>query len=308
MDESFRRERKRIEIGNLKMRPSKGKNPITAAARVLGTAAGFAMLPGLVLGRPIRMSYGFKAGRILKYVIERQDSVWCPEARGSFLRIGRRLSVPGADGRGFFSVVLSADSLWTEPDDGGPDDGIEKMLLGTEIRSPETVLHLDASGRDASGAEASGKDADGAGPSVRSRFCPFLVPLAPEPVEPDDAWNFSVRVPHEEPFKGGLTVSGEVLFYETTEDPDGGTTAVLSLRLERRNRAELTVREPFQTFTNRYDTAETGSGVLFFNVDRGCVVKGVIQWSGTGSAVENGRPDTYRKKSRISFRLEDGSS
>jgi hypothetical protein len=258
-----------------------------AAVRI---AVCLAVLPSFIQGRPIRLAYGFRTGQSLKYVIERQDSVWLPEARGSFLRIGQRLRVLDADEGVRFSLSLSADSLWLGPDTAEPANGYEKMLFGTESQSRETLLRVDASGSSLSG---------------RMRFSPFLLPLPPEPVEPDDAWNFDVRAPYEKPFSGELRVLGDVQFYEITGEEDGDTLAVLALRLQKENQAAFTVREPFQTFTDRYVTHESGTGVLFFNRTKGRVERGVIQWAGTVSSLESGRPGTYRKKSRISFRLDE---
>jgi hypothetical protein len=279
MDGAFRGEKERGPIGRIShIRP-------TVMAAVL-----IALFPCLVNGRPVQLAYGFRPGQTLNYVIERQDSVWLPEVRGSFLRVGQRMRVLKSDDHGRLSILLSADSLWQGADTPEPANGYEKMLLGTELRPSETVLATDVSGSGLSG---------------RSRFIPFLFPLPKDSVAPDGSWRFELRMPYETPFKGELRLLAEVQFYEITIGENGESLAVLALRLEKENRAALTIREPFQTFKDRYDTHETGSGVCFFNLTKGRMERGVIQWMGTVSAEERGRPGLYRKKSRISFRIDE---
>jgi hypothetical protein len=253
-------------------------------------AALLSLVPCLAHGRPVRLVYGFRSGQSLNYVIERQDSVWLPEVRSSFLRVGQRMRVLNADDRGRLSILLSADSLWQGADTPEPANGYEKMLLGTEIRTSETDLVTDVSGSGLSG---------------RARFIPFLFPLPKDSVAPDGSWRFELRMTYQVPFKGELRLLAEVQFYEVTLGENGESLAVLALRLEKENRAALTVHEPFQTFMDRYDTHETGSGVCFFNLTKGRMERGVIRWTGTVSAEERGRPRLYRKKSRISFRIDE---
>jgi len=242
--------------------------------------------------KDIRLDYRFKTAKTLRYLVERQDSLFLPETSGrkasvSFFRIMqsvRLLEEKGGDG---FRISIVTDSLWKGPDTQSPVNQYEKMLFGTEFNAAEEKLTIAANG-----------DAR----SKHRRFIPFLIPLPLSSVTEDAVWDFSVTTPFQKPFEGHILTSGDCQLYQVVEE-SGDSLAMLSVRIDKSNNAEMSFREPYQTLTSLYETADRGVGALYFNISRGRMEKGVIQWSGTVRAQESGREKVYRKKSRLTFKL-----
>lgn len=252
-------------------------------------------MPGMPLhggDNGIRMDYRFPRTVTLRYLIERQDSLFLPEDPGrkasvSFFRITqslRPLEEKDADG---FRIALSTDSLWKGPDTQSPINQYEKMLFGSEFSESEEQFEIDRSGIST---------------SKQRRFIPFLIPLPGNAVTTDASWNFSVESPFLKPFKGHIQTAGDCQVYRILEE-GGDSLALLAVQIEKSNSARMSVKEPFQTLTNLYETADMGIGALYFNISRGRMEKGIIRWSGTVHAVEAGKEKVYRRKSRLTFRL-----
>jgi hypothetical protein len=248
-------------------------------------------LPSLAGDGGFRMNYRFAGHETLRYLIERQDSLFVPgdparKAVVSYYRITQTLK-PLDENPDGFRIALSTDSLWKGPDTQSPINQYEKMLFGSEFSASEEEISIDARGDS---------------PSKRRRFIPFLVPLPGASVSVDAAWNFSLETPFQKPFKGHILTSGDCQVYKVLEE-GGDSLAVLAMQLEKSNSAEMSIREPFQTFTSLYETADRGVGALYFNVSRGRMEKGVIKWAGSVHAQEAGKEKVYIRKSRLTFRI-----
>jgi hypothetical protein len=238
-----------------------------------------------------RMNYRFPRQGTLSYLIERQDSLFLPgdaqrKAAVSYFRITQTLK-PLDDNQDGFRISLSTDSLWKGPDNQSPINQYEKMLFGSEFSASEEKFEIDSRGES---------------PSKRRRFIPFLLPLPGEAVSVDAAWDFSLETPFQKPFKGHILTSGDCQVYRIQKEA-GDSLAILAMRIEKSNSAEMSIKEPYQTFTNLYETSDAGVGALYFNVSRGRMEKGVIQWSGSVHAQESGKERVYIRKSRLTFRL-----
>jgi hypothetical protein len=244
--------------------------------------------------KDFRMDYRFKPAKTLRYQVERQDSLFLEDGSGgtaavSFFRITQSVRTLEEDGKGF-RISIVTDSLWKGLDTQSPVNQYEKMLFGSEFGAAEERLDITA---------------NGVALSKHRRFIPFLIPLPSKTVTEDGAWEFSVTTPFEKPFEGHILTSGDCQLYQVKEE-SGDSLAMLAVRIEKTNSAEMSIREPFQTLTSLYETTDMGVGALYFNISRGWMEKGVIQWSGTVRAQEAGREKVYRKKSRLTFRLLPG--
>ena len=240
----------------------------------------------------VTLHYRFPGAETLRYVIERQDSLFLPEEPGrkasvSFFRITQSLRIQeGGDPDGF-RIALSTDSLWRGPDTQNPINQYEKMLFGSEFGDSEERFEIDRSG---------------ISDSKHRRFIPFLIPLPGTAVATDASWDFSVETPFLKPFKGHIQTAGDCQVYRFLEE-GGDSLALLAVQIEKSNSAEMSFREPFQTLTNLYETSDTGVGALYFNISRGRMEKGIIRWSGRVHAQEAGKEKVYLRKSRLTFRL-----
>jgi hypothetical protein len=242
--------------------------------------------------KDFRMDYRFKPAHTLRYQVERQDSLFLRDGTGgaaavSFFRITQSVRLLEEKDGKRFRISIVTDSLWKGPDTQSPVNQYEKMLFGCEYGATEEKLDI-----------ASNGDAL----SKHRRFIPFLIPLPSKTVTEDGAWEFSVTTPFEKPFQGHILTSGDCQLYQVKEE-SGDSLATMAVRIEKTNSAEMSIREPFQTLTSLYETADRGAGALYFNISRGRMEKGVIQWSGTVRAQEAGVRKVYRRKSRLTFRL-----
>jgi hypothetical protein len=266
-------------------------NRLRLLIAVLAALCAMRVMPSLAGNGGFTMNYRFPRQQTLRYLIERQDSLFMPEDPGgkvtvSYFRITQTLK-PIEEDRDGFRISLSTDSLWKGPDTQSPINQYEKMLFGSEFSSSEEKIEIDPRG-----------DA----PSKRRRFIPYLVPLPGADVDVDAAWDFSLETPFQKPFKGHILTSGDCQVYRVLIEA-GDSLAILAMRIEKSNSAEMSIREPYQTFTNLYETADRGVGALYFNVSRGRMEKGVIRWSGSVHAQESGKEKVYIRKSRLTFRI-----
>jgi len=253
--------------------------------------SGILALPSRGGDNGIRMNYRFPRNETLRYLIERQDSLFLPGESGgkasvSYFKITPSLTSLEESEDGF-RVALSTDSLWKGSDTQSPINQYEKMLFGSEFGAAGERLEID--GR-------------GGSPSKRRRFIPFLLPLPGNPVTVDAAWNFSLETPFQKPLNGRILTAGDCQVYRIRQE-GGDPLVIVVVKIEKSNSAEVSIREPYQTLTNLYDTADLGIGALTFNVSRGRMEKGVIQWTGSVRAREAGKEKIYRRKSRLTFRL-----
>jgi hypothetical protein len=240
----------------------------------------------------IVLAYRFHQNQTIRYLIERQDSLFTTAAGAHkatvyFFRIRQSIHVVESNTDARIGVVVATDSIWQGPSSGDPINNYEKMLFGSEFKSPEEKIAISESGGTLSG---------------ESRFIPFLIPLSETPVSADASWNFDIQKPYQNPFEGSVRTQGVCQLYATQEDGEN-SVAVVAVRLDKSNSAKMTIKEPFQTFTTTYDTEENGSGVLYFNISKGWIEKGIIKWAGTVVEKGPGQNNLYQKKSRLIFRL-----
>jgi hypothetical protein len=248
--------------------------------------------PAVGAGNGYRLAYLFRPGQTLRYVVEKQDSVLdmngAQKAEAVFYyRIMQTLRTEKADDNGLMWIFLSTDSIWQGRNSPGAENNYEKMLFGREFNQSVEKMRITSSGMQV---------------SANSRFIPFLIPLPEHPMSVDGGWNFVIKAAFEKPYKGVAQASGACQLFRMSEDK-GDTLAVFAIQMEKTNSARMDIREPFQTITTVYEAADKGNGAAYFNLTRGCMVKGILQWSGSVFVTESKKTNSYIKKSRLTFQL-----
>lgn len=248
--------------------------------------------PGFGEGGLYRLAYRLRPEQTLRYTIEKQDSIVGGSGSqkseiGSFYKIRQSLKAVKQDEAGPFWISLSTDSVWHGRSPIAEYNDYEKTLFEMEFKKPEEKLQLLNSG-----------DRD----QKIKWFTPLLIPLPQNPVAVDAGWNFHLEIPFDKPFNGSVRLRGNSQLYEVFED-GGDTLAVMMIQLDKTNSAQIAVKEPYQTCTTLYDAADKGTGVLYFSLTKGCVVKGILQWSGRVSVKGQQKSGAYLKKSKLTFRL-----
>jgi hypothetical protein len=262
------------------------------AGLILGLLAGLGLLRAAApaAAGDLRMDYRFRSPQTVRYRTEVQDSLFPGdggEAISLYYGFTQSLRPARQKDREGFRLDVSLDSVEAGVDARDPLGRYRRAVLSAELGPGDETLSIAP---------------DGEIRSKNRRLLPFLVSLPPSRAGEDAAWSFSVETDLNKPYKGAVTVSCKCQLLQI--DASGGDSlAVLEFRSERSDWAEVSVREPFQTVTSRFETAERGAGALYFNVSRGMMEKGVIRWTGDVIAMTGGIRKSYRKKSRVMFRI-----